>query len=239
MSGLLPVTKRVERNPKGFRELSLSHLEAAPSMTDGWNSSGEPLEFFLSERRVVRVLQRIFARFRLAHRTQASPIGLASTFLLHTAFVLPGQPLTWFGAFRIPGQPLTWFGAFPRSRKSFIIKWGWGASRSDDESRIMSLTETRHIRLDNDGVAWIDDTNVKVIEVVLDKLAHGSSAEEIHFQYPHLSLAQIYAAFSYYHDHQSEFDQKIEQELAEVDEVAAKTAESPARERLRRAGKLP
>ena len=57
-------------------------------------------------------------------------------------------------------------------------------------------TETAtHIRLDDRGVAWIDQTNVKVIEVVLDKLAHGSSPEEMHFQYPHLSLSQIYAAW--------------------------------------------
>ena len=55
----------------------------------------------------------------------------------------------------------------------------------------MSVARTAHIRLDDGGVAWIDDTNVKVIEVVLDKLAHGSSPEEMHFQYPHLSLAQI------------------------------------------------
>lgn len=103
----------------------------------------------------------------------------------------------------------------------------------------MSLTEARHIRLDSDGGAWIGDTNVKVIELVLDKLAHGSSAEEMHFQFPHLSLAQIYAALSYYHDHQSEFDQQIERELAEVDELTAKTVDSPARKRLRSGGKLP
>lgn len=103
----------------------------------------------------------------------------------------------------------------------------------------MSITETRHIRRDDAGIAWIDDTNVKVVEVVLDKLAHGSSAEEMHFQYPHLSLAQIYAALSYYHDHQSEFDVEIERQLKEVDSLAAKAGETPARKRLRDAGKLP
>jgi hypothetical protein len=45
-------------------------------------------------------------------------------------------------------------------------------------------TITAHIILDERGVAWIDDTNMKVIEVVLDKLAHGWSPEEIHFQHP-------------------------------------------------------
>lgn len=57
-----------------------------------------------------------------------------------------------------------------------------------------------HIRLDARGVAWIDDTNTKVVEVALDHLAHGWSPEEIHFQHTHLSLGQIHAALAYYHD---------------------------------------
>jgi len=45
------------------------------------------------------------------------------------------------------------------------------------------------IELDERGVAWITGTKVKVIEVATDKRAHGSSPEEMHLQYPHLSLA--------------------------------------------------
>ncbi|HEX8422102.1 MAG TPA: DUF433 domain-containing protein, partial [Pyrinomonadaceae bacterium] len=60
----------------------------------------------------------------------------------------------------------------------------------------MSSITTTHIELDENGVAWIDGTRVKVIEVAVDKIAHGSSPEEIHFQYPHLSLAQIHAALA-------------------------------------------
>ena len=98
----------------------------------------------------------------------------------------------------------------------------------------MSISVTKHIRLDEAGVAWIDDTNVKVIEVVLDKHAHSSSPEEIHFQYPHLSLAQIYAALSYYHDHQSDFDAEIERQLDEFDASAARAGDSPVFHRLKR-----
>ncbi len=76
------------------------------------------------------------------------------------------------------------------------------------------LTETAtHIWLDERGVPWIDQTNVKVVEVVLDKLAHRSSAEEMHFQYPHLSLSQIYAALAYYYDHQAAIDVTVERLL--------------------------
>ena len=103
----------------------------------------------------------------------------------------------------------------------------------------MKTVTTSHIRLDDRGVAWIDDTNIKVIEVVVDKLAHGSSPEEQAYQYPHLSLAQIHAALSYYYDHQTQFDAQIEQDLREVEEMAAQAGESPVRKRLRAMGKIP
>jgi uncharacterized protein (DUF433 family) len=103
----------------------------------------------------------------------------------------------------------------------------------------MGLTSTQHIRLDDRGIAWIDDTNVKVIEVVLDKIAHGSTAEEMHLQFPHLSLAQIYAALSYYHDHRAAFDTEIQRQVDEVESLASRASESPLRKRLRETGKRP
>jgi uncharacterized protein (DUF433 family) len=102
----------------------------------------------------------------------------------------------------------------------------------------VATLETAHIHLDTAGVAWIDDTNIKVIEVALDHLAHGSSPEEIHFQYPHLSMAQIYAALSYYYDHQLELDAEIEQQVKEVESLTAKAGDSPFRQRLRTLRKI-
>jgi uncharacterized protein (DUF433 family) len=103
----------------------------------------------------------------------------------------------------------------------------------------MPKTATAHIHLDERGVAWVDDTNVKVIEVVLDKLAYGWSAEEIHLQHPDLSMAQIHAALSYYYDQQSAFDAEIERQLREVEALSAQAEDSPVRQRLRSLGKLP
>ncbi len=60
----------------------------------------------------------------------------------------------------------------------------------------MTAVIESYIEIDENRVAWIADTRVKVIEIALDKLAHGSSPEEIHFQYPHLSLSQIHAALA-------------------------------------------
>ncbi len=66
----------------------------------------------------------------------------------------------------------------------------------------MATRVTTHIEIDEEGVAWITSANTKVIEVVLDKLAYGWSPEEIHFQHPHLSLAQIHSALAYYYENQ-------------------------------------
>ncbi len=99
-------------------------------------------------------------------------------------------------------------------------------------------TSAPHIWLDEEKRAWIDDTNVKVVEVALDHVAYGWSAEEMHSHHPHLSLAQIYAALAYYYDHQAEFDLLIEESRRRADEFAAKSADSPLRRRLRASGKL-
>jgi len=96
----------------------------------------------------------------------------------------------------------------------------------------VSTAVTAHIEIDENGVAWIDDTKVKVIEVVLDKIVHGSSPEEMHFQYPHLSLAQIHAALAYYYDNQAALGAEIERRLRDADELAHKISDSSLRQKL-------
>jgi uncharacterized protein (DUF433 family) len=102
----------------------------------------------------------------------------------------------------------------------------------------MTVTATSHIVLDDAGVAWIDDTNVKVLEIVLARQARGWSAEEIHFQHPHVSLAQVHAALSYYHDHREEIDAQLKARRERVEEFRAAQGETPVHARLRAAGKL-
>lgn len=89
-----------------------------------------------------------------------------------------------------------------------------------------------HIRHDANGVAWINGTQVKVIEIVADWLAHGSSPEEMHFQFPHLSLAQIHSALACYYDHQAAFEAELAQRTAAVEKLRAATPGQPARRDL-------
>lgn len=95
-----------------------------------------------------------------------------------------------------------------------------------------------HIRIDPQGRAWIDDTNVKVIEIVLDHIAYGWSPEEIHYQQPDISLAQIHAALGHYFDHKPEYDAEIEASLQRAEKGAQESNDSPLRRRLKRIGRL-
>src|SRR5262249_17225732 len=89
------------------------------------------------------------------------------------------------------------------------------------------------IEVDQEGGAWVSGANVKVIEVALDKLAHGWSPEEIHFQHPGLSLARIHAALSYYYENQIKLDAEIDAQRREVERLAAAQRGSPLNKKLR------
>jgi uncharacterized protein (DUF433 family) len=89
-----------------------------------------------------------------------------------------------------------------------------------------------HIRLDERGRPWVDDTNVKVIEIVLDHLAYGWDAETIQENHPHLSLAQVYAALAWYYDHQAEMDAEIEHQDERIRALREASTPSPLQQRL-------
>jgi uncharacterized protein (DUF433 family) len=98
--------------------------------------------------------------------------------------------------------------------------------------RGVTTTFATQIELDDRGVAWIAGTKVKVAEVVLDKIAYGSSPEEIHFQHPHISLAQIHGALTYYYENQAQVDEQILRGLEESDKLAAQLSDPEFRRKL-------
>jgi uncharacterized protein (DUF433 family) len=96
----------------------------------------------------------------------------------------------------------------------------------------MSTVTYPHIEIDAESIPWLAGTRTKVVEVVLDRLAHHWDADEMHRQHPHLSLAQIYAALTYYYDHQQEIDEDIERRSHDVQEIKAKLGGSSLRLKL-------
>jgi uncharacterized protein (DUF433 family) len=99
----------------------------------------------------------------------------------------------------------------------------------------MSTVDYPHIEFDSESVPIISGTTTKVIEVVQDHLAHHWDAEDIHRQYPYLSLAQIYAALTYYYDHEQELDQEINRRLGRVQDIRSHRADAALQAKLRKA----
>ncbi len=96
----------------------------------------------------------------------------------------------------------------------------------------MTAVFTTQIELDNRGIAWIGGTGVKVTEVVQDKIAYGWSPEEIHFQHPHLSLAQIHAALTYYYENQNNLDAQIRQGFEDSGNLSIQFSDADLRSKL-------
>jgi uncharacterized protein (DUF433 family) len=99
----------------------------------------------------------------------------------------------------------------------------------------MITTETRyeHVVLDDSRVPHIAGTTTKVVELVESQFAYGWSPEELAYQYPYLTLGQIYSALAYYWDHKEMLDQEIARRDASVDEIMRRTPIAPIVERLR------
>lgn len=98
----------------------------------------------------------------------------------------------------------------------------------------MSATATAysHLSADPDGRVWVTAANVKVSEIVADYLAHGSSAEEMALQFPHLSPSMIHSALAYCYDHREELEAELAASMESSRLKAAATADSPLRRRL-------
>ena len=95
-----------------------------------------------------------------------------------------------------------------------------------------TVEKQAHIRLDEKGRPWLDDSNVKVIEVALDHLGHGWNAETIQENHPHLTLAQVYAALAWYYDHQADMDAEIARQDERIQALRDAAAPSPLQRRL-------
>ncbi len=77
-------------------------------------------------------------------------------------------------------------------------------------------------------------TTMKVVELVMAQQAHGWSPEELHFQFPSLSLGQIHTALAYYWDHKDELDADIERRFRYAEQARQEAGPSPLAAKLRR-----
>ncbi len=62
---------------------------------------------------------------------------------------------------------------------------------------VAELTEVIPLRMDKDGVFRVGKTRV-TLDTIVAAFKEGATAEEIAYQYPSVSLADIYSVISYY-----------------------------------------
>ena len=104
---------------------------------------------------------------------------------------------------------------------------------------MLNQTAYAHIVIDEQDVPYLAGTETKAIELVLNRMAYGWSAEEMHLQHPHLTLGQIHSALAYYWDHQDELDEEIQRRLEYVEGIRSTSEPTRLVKRLKAQGLLP
>jgi uncharacterized protein (DUF433 family) len=79
---------------------------------------------------------------------------------------------------------------------------------------------------------------VRVVQLVMDYLAHGWSPEEMCRQHPYLTIAEAHAAMLYFWDHPDEIQAEIQAEDAEYAQDLARGHCSPFFARMKAKGLL-
>jgi len=97
-------------------------------------------------------------------------------------------------------------------------------------------TEYKHILLDDRACPYIEGTSMKLVELVTSIHAYGWSPEELHFQYPHLNMSQIYSALAYYWEHKQEIDADVKRRFEYSEKLRLEAGESALAKRLREEG---
>ena len=100
----------------------------------------------------------------------------------------------------------------------------------------MGPTVSTHIemRSNRDGQrrAFIAGTRIKVRNVYVLSELHGRNPDEIVSAYPHLSLAQVHAALSYYFDHMDEIHAELQEDKAFLEQFRAISGPGPLDQKL-------
>ena len=91
-------------------------------------------------------------------------------------------------------------------------------------SKISVISE--HIEITPDvcgGKPRLSGHRIRVQDIVIWHERMGLSPDEIVYHYPSITLADVYAALAYYHDHLDDIRQQIAEGEAFVKEVQAET----------------
>ena len=72
------------------------------------------------------------------------------------------------------------------------------------------------------GKPCIADTRIRVQDIYVWHELQGLSADEIVSRFPHITMADVYAALAYYWDHREEIQRQMQEETAFADQMKLK-----------------
>lgn len=93
----------------------------------------------------------------------------------------------------------------------------------------MTAVSNSHIVVDETGKAFIAGTRFKVRFIAYAAIA-GETPQQMQESWPHLTMAQIHAALTYYYDHQKAFEEESKKESEaywRLREEAIRTGKQP------------
>ena len=101
-----------------------------------------------------------------------------------------------------------------------------------------SMNETKTERIASNpevcgGKPCIAGTRMRVQDIYVWHELQGQSADEIVSSFPHLTMADVYAALSYYWDHRDEIQRQMDEATAFVEQMKQKHS-SPLQQKLAR-----
>ncbi|MGD2182499.1 DUF433 domain-containing protein [Lusitaniella coriacea] len=102
----------------------------------------------------------------------------------------------------------------------------------------LTATEYKYIQLDERNVPIIAETTMKVVELITSVKAYGWTPEQLHENYPHVSMSKIYSALAYYWDYKQELDRDMERRYQFAKKLRREAGESPVAKKLRAFGYL-
>jgi hypothetical protein len=73
----------------------------------------------------------------------------------------------------------------------------------------------------------------RVAMIVLEYLGRGVAVEDVLWQFPFLTLAEVHAAMAYYYDHQFEIDVEIEGEREQLKNCPDAGTQTAAKQKLK------
>ena len=97
------------------------------------------------------------------------------------------------------------------------------------------MTTLAYPHISEDGI--LEGTTIRVADLIAQKLAWGWSAEELHFQHPHISLGAVYSVLAYYADNEEEINAQIATTMNVVKEFRRNAPPSRFVERMKREGR--